>query len=103
MIFASINNDVPNLSEYYGDVFNITKEYPLENCEIVKRKQYNIDANWKLMIDNFIEYYHLPNIHPKLVKISGMEEHQYNQGKGMNISFKTDPLTSVGLPVDPTR
>ena len=55
------------------------------------------------MVDNFIEYYHLPAVHPELVKGSGMDEHQCTQKKGKYIGFKTDPLTEAGLPIDVSK
>ena len=101
MIFANLSKKtLPSVKEYYGDAFKILDDYPLEKCEIVKEKEYEIDANWKLLIDNFIEYYHLKSVHPKLVKNSGMNEHECTQGDGKYIGFKTDPLTSSGSPLD---
>ena len=75
-----------------GNAFKLLNEYPLKKCKIVKSKEYRVKANWKLLIDNFIEYYHLPAVHPELVKGSGMDEHICTQESGDYISFKTDPI-----------
>jgi len=101
IIFGNLDksNDT-TAKEYYKDCFNILDDYPLDKCTIVKETQYNINCNWKLLIDNFIEYYHLPAVHPKLVKNSGMNDHKCTQGDGMYIGFKTDPLTSSGEIID---
>ena len=104
IIFAKLDNCMGIDSEkYYGDAFDILNDYPLNKCKIVKTKTYEIDANWKLLIDNFIEYYHLPAVHPGLVTNSGMEEHVCTQGEGKYIGFKTDPLTSSGKAIDVER
>ncbi len=42
----------------------------------------SIDANWKLIAENFMEYYHLPWVHPSLVKVSPMDSHYRWQGDG---------------------
>lgn len=35
----------------------------------------SVQANWKLIIENYCESYHLPNIHPNLNKTSKLEDH----------------------------
>ena len=67
------------------------------------RKTYSVQANWKLLIENFLEYYHLPAVHPALCNVSGVDEHQRYQGRGMYMGFATDPLTKGGTPLDPGR
>lgn len=101
LIFANLdNNYTETLEETYQDAFTILDDYPLKNCKIVKTKKYMVNSNWKLLIDNFIEYYHLPGVHPRLVKNSGINEHICTQGNGKYIGFKTKPLTSSGEPID---
>jgi phenylpropionate dioxygenase-like ring-hydroxylating dioxygenase large terminal subunit len=34
-----------------------------------------IRANWKLLMENFMEYYHLEPVHPQLCAVSGVDEH----------------------------
>ena len=56
-----------------------------------------------MLIENYLEYYHLPAVHPDLCKVSGVDEHRRNQGAGMYMGFATDPLTKGGTPLDPGR
>lgn len=58
-------------------------------------------ANWKNLIENFLEYYHLPAVHPELCAVSGVDEHVRTQGEGKYVSFATSPLTNAGTAVDP--
>ena len=51
-------------------------------------------ANWKLIAENFMEYYHLPWVHPGLVKVSPMEAHHRWQGPGMYVGFCTSPIAA---------
>ena len=53
--------------------------------------EYTIGANWKLVAENFMEYYHLPWVHPGLVKVSPMSAHHRWQGAGMYTGFCTSP------------
>ena len=36
---------------------------------------YDFEANWKLAVENFIDYYHLPHLHKGLNRYSPMEDH----------------------------
>ena len=58
------------------------------------RVEYEIAANWKLVAENFMEYYHLPWVHPGLVKVSPMDAHYRWQGTGMYVGFCTTPIAA---------
>ena len=67
--------------------------------------EYEIPANWKLVAENFMEYYHLPWVHPSLVKVSPMDAHYRWQGTGKYVGFCTTPIAAntddggwLGLP-----
>ena len=67
------------------------------------RKTYRPNCNWKVLIENFLEYYHLPAVHPALCHVSGVDEHDRVQGTGMYMAFGTFPLTKGGTALDPGR
>ena len=58
-------------------------------------KVYDLGANYKLIGENFMEYYHLPWVHPELVKVSRMEDHYRFQGPGMYTGMTTSPVSSA--------
>jgi choline monooxygenase len=35
----------------------------------LRRDTYDIDCNWKVYVDNFLEGYHLPHVHPGLSRV----------------------------------
>ena len=41
----------------------------LRAMRYLRRETYDIDCNWKVYIDNFLEGYHLPHVHPGLCKV----------------------------------
>jgi phenylpropionate dioxygenase-like ring-hydroxylating dioxygenase large terminal subunit len=92
--------DTP-LEDVFGGLCDDLAPYPMEDLEVVKTKKYYVDSNWKALIDNFQEYYHLPSVHPALVQVSGMNDHICTQQDyGKYIGFKTEPLTCAGQPID---
>ena len=59
----------------------------------MRQKDYEIGANYKLIGENFMEYYHLPWVHPELVEVSRMEDHHRWQGQGMYTGMCTTPVS----------
>ncbi|MEU7487184.1 aromatic ring-hydroxylating dioxygenase subunit alpha [Streptomyces sp. NPDC042319] len=51
-----------------GDAESISA-YDVENLELGKRIVYDVRANWKLIIENFMECYHCATIHPELTEV----------------------------------
>jgi len=43
--------------------------YQVENLALGRRISYDVAANWKLIIENFMECYHCATIHPELTEV----------------------------------
>ncbi|MER6910780.1 aromatic ring-hydroxylating dioxygenase subunit alpha [Streptomyces sp. NPDC000594] len=43
--------------------------YRVDTLALGRRIRYDVRANWKLLIENFMECYHCPTIHPELVAV----------------------------------
>ncbi|MBT2405004.1 MULTISPECIES: aromatic ring-hydroxylating dioxygenase subunit alpha [unclassified Streptomyces] len=54
--------------ERLGDVEAIER-YNIADLEVGKRIVYDVKANWKLIIENFMECYHCATIHPELTEV----------------------------------
>lgn len=61
----TVINDV---TERLGDASIIT-DYQVESLGLGKRISYDVKANWKLIIENFMECYHCATIHPELTEV----------------------------------
>ena len=55
-------------TERLGDLESIER-YSMENLTVGRRIRYDVQANWKLIIENFMECYHCATIHPELVHV----------------------------------
>ncbi|MEH0587808.1 SRPBCC family protein [Streptomyces sp. B21-106] len=51
-----------------GDVESIER-YDIDNLSVGRRIVYDVKANWKLIIENFMECYHCATIHPELTEV----------------------------------
>ena len=69
-VFVCQDTSAPGLEEVWGD---IPKEAaaigcPIDRLEFAQRRDYIIDCNWKVYVDNYLEGYHLPAAHPGLFR-----------------------------------
>ena len=104
LIFVNLAANPTPLREQLGDLPGRLTEYRLDEWVIVKEAQFLFEANYKLVGENFMEYYHLPWVHPELIQVSRMEDHYRWQGKGMYTGMVTWPISQgedggwLGLP-----
>lgn len=92
LIFVNLDRHCAALEEQLGDLPQRVSHYPL--AELVKTHsiKYQVEANWKLVAENFMEYYHLPWVHPTLNRVSHHNNHHWFQGEGMYCGMTTSPL-----------
>ncbi len=58
----------PLLRSRFGDV-DVPSHYGCEKLEIAKTITYDVQANWKILYENFCECYHCPTMHPEICSI----------------------------------
>ncbi|SHN45825.1 aromatic ring-hydroxylating oxygenase subunit alpha [Cryptosporangium aurantiacum] len=54
--------------ERLGDLASIDA-YDVPSLKVGRRIRYDVAANWKLIVENFMECYHCATIHPELVEV----------------------------------
>ncbi|MFY2788055.1 aromatic ring-hydroxylating dioxygenase subunit alpha [Rhodococcus sp. MALMAid1271] len=59
---------VQDIRDRLGDVESIDR-YKVEDLGLGRRMSYDVKANWKLIIENFMECYHCATIHPELTEV----------------------------------
>jgi choline monooxygenase len=68
LVFACLDDDAPPLVSTLGAIPEETAAHQLGAMKPVARREYEIACNWKVYVDNFLEGYHLPTVHPGLFK-----------------------------------
>ena len=96
LIFVSLEEDPMPLATWLGDLDERLGGYGLGSWEVQAQADYDIAANWKLIAENFMEYYHLPWVHPELAKVSRIQDHYRFQGPGMYTGMMTSPISGDG-------
>ena len=69
-VFVNLDPDAAPLMDLYGDIDAEIKRkgFKIENMGAIERRDYYINCNWKVYVDNYLEGYHLPIAHPGLFK-----------------------------------
>lgn len=93
LVFASLDHEVVSLENWLGDLPDRTAGYGLDQWRSVATQTVSITSNWKLIAENYQEYYHLAWVHPELSKVSRIEDHYRYQGPGMYCGQTTTPVS----------
>jgi choline monooxygenase len=67
-IFVNLSDDAPPLSEFLGDIPANTQRFSVSRMQLIERRDYVIECNWKVYVDNYLEGYHVPVAHPSLMR-----------------------------------
>jgi len=66
--FVNMDPDAPSLLETLGNIPEETQKFNFSGMRRVERRDYYVNANWKVYIDNYLEGYHVPVAHPGLYR-----------------------------------
>ena len=93
LLFACLSSETAPLLDWLGDLPERMVGYGLDAWSERESQQVEIAANWKLITENFQEYYHLTWVHPELAKVSRVDDHYRYQGSGMYCGQSTTPVS----------
>ena len=74
LIFVNLSPDEAlsegrTLRTQFGDAMERVKRYPLAELRTAKRIVYEVEANWKIVMENYNECYHCGGVHPELCEV----------------------------------
>ena len=69
LVFVALDADVPPLDTVYAGINERIRPVEPGRMRFHRRTRYDIACNWKVYVDNFLEGYHLPHVHPGLCKV----------------------------------
>jgi choline monooxygenase len=66
LIFVNLDPEARPLAESLGGLPNQAERFNFESMQFSERRTYEMHCNWKTYIDNYLEGYHVPSVHPGL-------------------------------------
>jgi Rieske 2Fe-2S family protein len=69
-VFVNLSGNPDPLAAHLGDLREKFRPWRMEELRLGRRIVYDVAANWKLIVQNYNECLHCPNLHPALNKLS---------------------------------
>jgi choline monooxygenase len=66
LIFVNLDGEAPPLRDSLGELPAQAEKFDFSSMKFSERRTYEMNCNWKTYIDNYLEGYHVPSVHPSL-------------------------------------
>jgi len=67
-IFVNFDAQAEPLASYLGKIPEQARGFQFDGLQFAERRDYVINCNWKVYVDNYLEGYHIPVAHPGLMR-----------------------------------
>jgi choline monooxygenase len=65
-VFVNLDENAEPLTHALREMPAQTERFRLDQLKFFERRDYIMKCNWKVYVDNYLEGYHLPSVHPGL-------------------------------------
>lgn len=72
-VFANVSGTAPPLAEQLGNAAMVVDGYDPARLRLGDRHTYEVAANWKIVVENYLECYHCAPVHPELCRVTPPE------------------------------
>jgi len=94
-VFVHLDPDPLPLAEYLGDIVGQFKPLGLDQLHFAGRREWVIDCNWKVFVDNYLDGgYHVPYLHKGLNSI--LSYANYTITNGERFCLQSSPIDATG-------
>lgn len=69
-IYVNPSADAAPFPDYLGELAGLVAPYAPELLKLAASRDYQVEANWKVVVENYQECYHCPHIHPELCDVA---------------------------------
>ncbi|HVQ88151.1 MAG TPA: aromatic ring-hydroxylating dioxygenase subunit alpha [Actinomycetes bacterium] len=81
-VFINATGDAAPFAEHLGAMDEYISPYSPADLVVADRHSYVVNANWKLIVENYHECYHCPSIHPELCEVTPPDSGDNMHGSG---------------------
>lgn len=68
LVFVNLDAAAPSLADYLGELAGELARRDYRGFRLAARKDWEVGCNWKVYVDNYLEGYHIPIVHPSLFR-----------------------------------
>ena len=89
-IFVYLGDEATNFNDFFAGIVEQIQPIDLSTMHFHHRETYVVNCNWKVYMDNYLEGYHLPYVHPGLSKL--LDYRTYDTTLFNWYSYQSSPL-----------
>ncbi len=82
-VWIDLSGSATPIADNFGNLAGITAPYQTDNLVTAASHSYLVNANWKIIVENYSECYHCSTIHPELCEVTPPESGFDHQATGM--------------------
>jgi choline monooxygenase len=101
LVFAALHETAPAFDEVVAGISE--RSGALEGYRFDVRVSYEIDCNWKAYVDNYLEGYHLPRVHPALNRLLDYRSYRTELARWHSLQWSTIESSHGPYRADGTR
>lgn len=94
LLFVNLDASAPALASHLGTMAGEGERLALDRMRHFHSQSYPVAANWKVYVDNYLEGYHVPAVHPGLSR--EIDFRQYVTELGEHYSCQHAPIATGG-------
>jgi choline monooxygenase len=98
LVFANLDGKAPPLADMLESIPGRVAAFGCESMRYVMRKEYELACNWKVYVDNYLEGYHIPVVHPTLNKEIDYDSYRVEPQRFSSIQHAPLKPVSPGSP-----
>ncbi|HYC58107.1 MAG TPA: SRPBCC family protein [Thermoanaerobaculia bacterium] len=91
LVFVNLDPAAESLADFLGELVSDMPRHDYTGFQLAQHKVWELECNWKVYVDNYLEGYHIPIVHPGLFR-----ELDY-------ASYRTETKRSYSIQFAPTR
>lgn len=99
LIFLGLSESCPPIESVVAGISQMIEPIDLKELTHARRVTYDVNCNWKVYIDNFLEGYHVPLVHPELCDMIEMKEYVTETYNYYSVQYS--PLKTQGYSSEP--
>jgi choline monooxygenase len=87
LVFVNLHRDAESLAEFLGELLADMPRHDYSGFRLGHRKAWEVGCNWKVYVDNYLEGYHIPIVHPGLFRELDYPSYRTETKKSYSIQF----------------
>ncbi|MGB1925560.1 MAG: aromatic ring-hydroxylating oxygenase subunit alpha [Rubripirellula sp.] len=73
-VMINLNEKPVNFNSHFAPIIECMSSWQMDKLVLKHTLQYEVEANWKLIFQNYSECYHCPTVHPNLNRLTPYRE-----------------------------